>query len=70
MVSIGGAETPAWVEASRAQVDTMKAMGISVDYFEPAGATHGSMIAPTVPRVFEFFSQYRRNAARGDSNVE
>jgi predicted peptidase len=57
MVSIGGAETPAWVEASRAQVETMKAMGISVEYFEPEGATHGSMIAPTVPRVLEFFSR-------------
>jgi len=57
MVSFGDAETPAWVEASRAQVETMKAMGMNVDYFEPEGATHGSMIAPKVPRVFEFFAR-------------
>ncbi len=54
MVSIGGAETPAWVAASRAQVDAMKAMGMTTGYFEPEGATHGGMIAPTTPRVFEF----------------
>jgi hypothetical protein len=47
-VSIGGAENPDWVEASRRQVDTMKAMGIETGYFEPAGESHGSMIAPTV----------------------
>ena len=70
MVSIGGAETPAWVEASRVQVDTMKAMGMSVDYFEPEGATHGSMIAPTVPRVFEFFSRVKKRADRGSSELE
>jgi predicted peptidase len=54
-VSIGGAETAAWVTASRAQVAAMKAMGITAAYYEPAGATHGSMIAPTLPRIFAFF---------------
>lgn len=62
-VSIGGAETPAWVEASRAQVALMNAMGMTTDYFEPEGASHGSMIAPTVPRVLEFLSGQRRRAA-------
>jgi len=60
MVSIGGAETPAWVEASRKQVDTMKAMGMTTAYFEPEGATHGGMIAPTTPRVFEFLAKQKR----------
>ena len=54
-VSIGGAEMPEWVQASRAQVETMKEMGITTGYFEPEGATHGSMVELTVPRVFEFF---------------
>lgn len=59
-VSIGAEETPAWVEASRQLVETMKAMGMIVEYAEPAGATHGSMIAPTTPGVFEFFSKHAR----------
>lgn len=54
-VSIGGEETPAWVEASRAQVETMREAGMTAAYYEPDGATHGSMVAPTVPRAFEFF---------------
>jgi predicted peptidase len=60
MVSIGGAENPAWVEASRKQVDTMKAMGMTTDYFEPEGATHGGMIAPTTPRVFAFLAKQKK----------
>jgi poly(3-hydroxybutyrate) depolymerase len=60
MVSIGGAENPAWVDASRKQVDAMKAMGMTADYFEPEGATHGGMIAPTTPRVFAFLAKQKR----------
>jgi predicted peptidase len=60
MISIGGAENPDWVDASRRQVDTMKAMGMTVDYFEPAGASHGGMIAPTTPRVFAFLAAHKR----------
>jgi predicted peptidase len=60
MVSIGGAETPAWVDASRKQVEAMKAMGMTTDYFEPEGATHGGMIAPTTPHVFEFLAKQKR----------
>jgi predicted peptidase len=62
-VSIGGAETAAWVEASRAQVETMKAMGFTVEYYEPEGASHGSMVAPTVPRVLAFFDSYSKGPA-------
>lgn len=57
-VSIGGEENPAWVQASRRQVETMKSLGMTVEYFEPAGASHGSMIAPTTPVVLEFFSRH------------
>jgi hypothetical protein len=35
----------------------MKEMGITAAYYEPEGATHGSMIAPTVPRIFAFFAE-------------
>jgi len=59
-VSIGGAENPDWVAASRQQVDVMKSMGIDTGYFEPVDATHGSMIAQTVPRALEFFASRRK----------
>jgi predicted peptidase len=62
-VSIGGEETAAWVEASRAQVETMKAMGFTVAYYEPEGASHGSMVAPTVPQVLAFFDSYSKGPA-------
>jgi predicted peptidase len=55
-VSIGGKENPEWVAASRQQVETMRAMGMTAGYFEPADATHGSMIAPTLPKALEFFA--------------
>lgn len=61
MVSIGGAENPAWVDASRKQVEAMKALGMTTAYFEPEGATHGGMIAPTTPHVFEFFAKQRKD---------
>ena len=60
MVSIGGAEMPEWVAASRKQFETMQAMGLTAAYFEPEGATHGGMIAPTTPRVFEFLAKQKR----------
>lgn len=60
MVSIGGAENPAWVDASRKQIDAMRALGMTTEYFEPEGATHGGMIRPTTPRVFEFFANQRK----------
>lgn len=59
-VSIGGAENPDWVAASRQQVETMNALGMTAAYFEPADATHGSMIAPTTPRVFEFLATHKK----------
>jgi poly(3-hydroxybutyrate) depolymerase len=63
-VSIGGAETPAWVEASRKLVEGMKARGMTVEYYEPAGATHGGMIEPTTPQALEFLSKHVRRAER------
>jgi predicted peptidase len=63
-VSIGGAENPAWVEASRTLVETMKASGMAVEYAEPAGATHGGMIEPTTPQALEFFSRRVRGSQR------
>jgi poly(3-hydroxybutyrate) depolymerase len=63
-ISIGGGETPAWVEASRALADTMKARGMTVAYVEPAGATHGGMIEPTTPQALDFFATHVRGVRR------
>jgi predicted peptidase len=64
-VSIGGAETPAWVEASRRLVETMKAKGMTAEYAEPAGATHGGMIEPTTPQALDFFATHVRGTGAG-----
>jgi predicted peptidase len=63
-ISIGGAETPAWVDASRALAETMKGKGMTVSYVEPAGATHGGMIEPTTPQALEFFATHVRGTRR------
>jgi predicted peptidase len=63
-ISIGGAETPAWVEASRKLAETMKAKGMTVAYVEPDGATHSGMIAPTTPQALEFFAKHVRRPAK------
>jgi predicted peptidase len=54
-ISIGGKENPEWVAASRQQAETMRGLGMTVGYFEPAEETHGSMIAPTLPQALAFF---------------
>ena len=63
-ISIGGAETPAWVEASRTLSETMRARGMTMAYVEPPGATHGGMIDPTTPQALEFFSAHVRRTSR------
>lgn len=55
-ISIGGKENPEWVAASRQQAETMRGLGMTVGYFEPAEETHGSMIAPTLPLALAFFA--------------
>ena len=55
MLSAGEQEAPV-VEAAKAQIEVMKDLGITTGLFVAPGATHGSMIAPTVPRALEFFS--------------
>ena len=53
MLSAGEQEA-AVVEAAKAQVETMQALGMKTGLYVAPGATHGSMIAPTItegPRV-------------------
>jgi poly(3-hydroxybutyrate) depolymerase len=59
MVSAGSTETLT-ARTARQQVETMRKMGMSVEYVEIDGGTHMSMIAPTVPRIFDFFSTHSK----------
>jgi predicted peptidase len=54
LLSAGSTET-ATVEAAKGQIETMKKMGIATGFYIAPDATHGSMIAPTIPQVFAFF---------------
>lgn len=59
MLSAGSTETAA-AAAARAQVEQMNGMGIVTGlWIEPEG-THSSMVAPTIPHVFEFFADKMR----------
>jgi predicted peptidase len=59
MLSAGEQEA-AVVKAAREQIEAMRALGITTGLFVAPGATHGSMIAPTIPKVLEFFSDKQR----------
>jgi poly(3-hydroxybutyrate) depolymerase len=59
LVSAGSTEILTTRLASQ-QVQMMRKMGMTADYVEIAGGTHMSMIAPTVPQVFAFFSKHAR----------
>jgi len=55
MLSAGSTET-ATVAAAQAQVEQMKTMGIVTGLWIEPNGTHGSMIAPTLPKVLDFFT--------------
>jgi predicted peptidase len=59
LVAVGSTET-ATVKYAKAQIETMKKMGMKCAYVEIEGGTHMSMIAPTVPRIFEFFAAQKK----------
>jgi hypothetical protein len=59
MLSAGEQEAPV-VAAAKAQIESLRALGITAELFVARGATHGSMIAPTLPEVLEFFADKAR----------
>ncbi len=59
MLSAGSTETST-VSASKAEIDAMDQRGMTTAIHIVEGGTHGSMIAPTVPYVFEFFSKQKK----------
>ena len=59
MLSAGEQET-AVVEAAQAQIETMNDLGITTGLYVAPGGTHMSMIAPTIPKVLQFFADTTR----------
>jgi predicted peptidase len=59
LISVGATETRA-VATSKEQIATLTSMGMTSEYVEIEGGTHGSMIAPAVPRIFQFFARWRK----------
>ncbi len=60
LVAVGGEETPT-VAASQARVEELKAAGGVTAYVEIEKGTHMSMIPPSVPQIFEFFSKHAKH---------
>ena len=59
MLSVGSTET-ATVAACKSEIVSMQMLGMKPDYLEIQGANHGSMIAPALPQVFNFFARHQR----------
>ncbi|MEO8314397.1 MAG: alpha/beta hydrolase-fold protein [Pseudomonadota bacterium] len=59
LVAVGEQEAST-VITSKEAVASLKAAGADVTYVEIAGGSHGSMIAPSTARIFEFFSKHRK----------
>ena len=57
LVAVGGEEVPT-VAASKAKVELLKAAAGVTAYVEIENGTHMSMIAPSLPQIFEFFSKH------------
>ena len=60
MLSAGSTET-ATVAAAQAQVEQMRKMGIVTGLWIQPDGTHMSMIAPTLPKVLDFFADKVRH---------
>jgi len=58
----GDADGTAPVDASRAMIAELKKLGVEHEYIEVKGGTHGSVVAPNLPRIVEFFLRHRRAA--------
>lgn len=59
LVSVGETETVT-ADNAKAQIAEMNKLGMTAKYLEIPQGTHMSMIPPSVPQIFEFFSQHKR----------
>jgi poly(3-hydroxybutyrate) depolymerase len=60
IVTHGDADQVAPVEISRTMVAQLKKMGVIHEYIEVAGAGHGDVVVPNLPRILEFLSRQAR----------
>lgn len=51
------------VQGSRAMVAKAKELGMETVYIEVPGGTHGNVVAPNFPGLFEFFDRHRKPAS-------
>lgn len=51
------------VQGSRAMVAKARELGMETVYIEVPGGTHGSVVAPNFPGLFEFFNRHRKGAS-------
>lgn len=56
----GDADTTAPVERSRTMVAELKRLGIEHQYVEVPGGSHGSVVAPNLAGMFEFFDRHKK----------
>src|SRR5947207_1302731 len=50
------------VAGTRRWVDKMKELGMTHEYVEVAGGDHGSVVAPNLPNMFDFFNRHTGRA--------
>ena len=60
----GDADATVSVQRSRAMVAEIKKLGIVHQYIEVPGGTHGSIVAPNLKAMFDFFDQHRKAGAK------
>jgi dienelactone hydrolase len=58
----GDADATVNVQGSRAMVAKAKELGIEVNYIEVPGGTHGGVVVPNLPGMFDFFDAHRKGA--------
>lgn len=59
----GDADRTVSVEGSRAMVARLKELGAIVTYIEVSGGSHGDVVAPNFPAMFDFFDAHRKSPA-------
>ena len=48
------------VSQSRAMVEAAKKLGIELQYVEVPGGTHGSVVVPNIPSIFDWFDSHKK----------
>jgi poly(3-hydroxybutyrate) depolymerase len=60
----GDADPTVGVSGSRGMVAEMKRLGVEVVYIEVPGGNHSDVVAPNLPKVFEFLAAHRKGGGQ------